>query len=71
MILELFYKDYLEDKKESRRFVDILSGKADFKENIIYLRDQTINGRYWISLKNFVKIKREDNNSAFVRRRPN
>jgi len=71
VILELFYKDYLEDKKESRRFVDILSGKADFKENIIYLRDQTINGRYWISLKNFVKIKREDNNSAFVRRRPN
>ncbi len=31
---------------QSDGFVEILSGRADFKENIIYLRDLTAEGKY-------------------------
>ena len=49
VILELFYQDYLKNPIETRRFIEILSGEADFKENIIYLRDLTTKGKYKIS----------------------
>ena len=34
---------------DSTRFSEILSGRADFKENIIYLRDLTAEGKFEIS----------------------
>ncbi len=30
VILELFYQDYLKNPSEENRFVDIISGRADF-----------------------------------------
>jgi hypothetical protein len=46
VILELFYQVYLKNPSEENRYVEILSGKADFIENMIYLRDLTTEGKY-------------------------
>ena len=35
VILELFYQEYLKKPTKFNRFVEILSGKVDFKINII------------------------------------
>ena len=52
------------------RFAEILSGKVDFKNNIIYLRDLTPDGNYEINLEIFIEIRREETNLALVRIRP-
>ncbi len=62
VILELFYQDYLKNPSQKNRFVNILSGRADFKENIIYLREQTAEEKYQISPVIFIEIKREETN---------
>ena len=53
-MLEFFYQDYLKNSTESRRFVDILSGKADFKENNILVRDLSKEGNFEISNETFL-----------------
>ena len=56
---------------ESTRFVEILSGKADFKDKIIYIRKTSKEKKFKIDTEIFLKIKRGENNSARIRKRPN
>ena len=65
------YQKYINNPTEFQRFAHILSGKADFKRNIIYLRDLTAEGKFEISSEISIKIKREEHNFANVRIRPN
>ena len=49
MVIELHFKYYLNKNRSSKyRFVEILSGKVDYEENVISVRDLTLGGRFQI-----------------------
>ena len=45
MIIEIHFKYFLKNNRKSKyKFIEILSGKVDFEENIIYVRDLSFGG---------------------------
>ena len=53
------------------RFVEILSGKVDFQENVIYVRDYSVEGRFDTNQKKIFEILRAETNNGNIRRRLN
>ena len=61
----------MKNRSDKYKTVEILSGKADFQKNIIYVRDSTAEGKFEINYEVKVEIERAEDNSPINRKRPN